>query len=193
MLKTKQLFLLILLVSLSSCRYLSGNEVSEKTRVRHRIMKQATEKIQNRYGVKLSQISESSQPMFELIGLGFNHRGPLSKEEIRRIVVESTEILINEMNASEEWRPYLEEWGRYPCSNREASIVLFVLRKDGGELYHPDISVSASRKGVVDYRTDDPNDCYRYFEKTVEPYEVALAIVRGEAQQDDSQPNSTAP
>lgn len=192
MLNIGRLLLLAFFVFLSSSQSMSESDKRKENIACHKVIKQAGKKIQDRYGVKLCQISESVQPRFALIGLGFNHHGSLSKEEIRRIVVDSSEILIQEMNNSEEWRPYLEMWGRYPCGNKDASIVLFVFREDGTELYHPDISVSASRKGIVDYRTDDPNDCYRYHEETEEPYEVALAIVRGEAQQDDVQPSSTA-
>lgn len=155
--------------------------MSEKTSIRHKVMKQAIEKIQTKYGVYPNQISESSQPRFDLIGLGFYHEGLLSKEEIRQIVVGSKEILLHEMNSSEEFRPYLEELGRYPCGSREASIVLFIHDADGRTPFHPNICVADSNFNTVEYSTKSPSKQYGYFEETEEPYEVALAIVRGEA------------
>lgn len=162
----------------------------KETAAYHRVVKQASKKIQNKYGVALNQVSGSVQPKFDLIGLGFSHYGLLSKQEIRKIVVGSKEILLQEMNASEEWRPYLEEWGRYPCGFNEASIILFVFDRDGEEPHHPNIAVSASYSDNIVYKTKSPDKEYGYFEKLQEPYEVALAIIRGEAPQDGVQPNS---
>jgi hypothetical protein len=155
--------------------------MKRETAAYHKVVKQASKKIQNKYGVKLSQVSGSVQPRFELVGLGFDYRGALSKDEIRKIVVDSKEILVQEMNASDEWRPYLEELGRYPCGSKEAAIILFVADKDGTDLYDPNIAVAASYSDSIVYKTKSPTQEYGYFEKLQEPYEVALAIVRGKA------------
>jgi hypothetical protein len=193
MLNNRSMVLFLFVLFMSCSNFVDDGNKKNETAAYHKVVKQASEKIQAKYEIKLSQVSGSVQPRFALIGLGFNHRGSLSKEEIRQIVVGSKEILITEMNSSKEWRPYLEEWGRYPCGSKDASIILFIQDERGDIVFHPGITVSASYTDMVAYRTKSPLMEYGYFEETEEPYEVALAIVRGEAQQGDCQPNPTAP
>ncbi len=106
--------------------------------------------------------------------LAFNIQGPLSKDELRNILVDSVEEFIVAVNSNEEIRPYLKV---YPFTSQEIKIDLYVIDKHGEEIYDPDISVASARKGKLSYKTTDRNDSFKTKSTVIESYEDALSIV----------------
>ncbi len=111
------------------------------------------------------------------IGFSFQVDGPLSKNEIRKIIVGCADELILQAKKFD-IDPYLYE---PPFGFNQVQINLF-LRSKKGEIYHPEIRVAGIGDGVLDYNTYDPNEKYpREVEITKETYEEAVALLKQEA------------
>lgn len=109
------------------------------------------------------------------IFLAFEIQGPLTKDQLRNVLVNSVEELRSAVNSNEELRPYLIV---YPFTSQEIEITLFVSSKWDGNIYDPDISSATARKGNLIYRTTDKSDTFKYKSKATESYEDALKIIR---------------
>lgn len=107
--------------------------------------------------------------------LAFDIRGPLTKAQLRNILVSSVEEYLSAVNNNEELRPYLIV---YPFTLHEIEITLCVSGKWGSAICDPDIGVASVRKGKLVYRTTDRNDTFKHKSKATESYEDALKIVR---------------
>lgn len=109
------------------------------------------------------------------LGLRLRVIGPLSKDELREILVESVEMFLDALNGNEEIRPFLKI---YPFTEDRISIMIYVADKNGEKLYSPDISVVMNYNEVIDYSTYDRENEYKYKTEETESYKEALKIVR---------------
>ena len=96
--------------------------------------------------------TEVSMPggIVKRLGLDFQVRGPLSKEEIRKLLIEAAEQLLSTINMDMEVRPYLEI---YPFTIKNVTISLFILDSTRRRVDHPYIGIASIRRGKLDYWT----------------------------------------
>ncbi len=106
--------------------------------------------------------------------LAFDIQGPLTKDQLRSILVSCVEEFLSVVNSNEELRPYLKV---YPFTSQEIGIRLFVRNKWGMDVYDPNIGVASARKGKLIYKTTDQNDTFKYKSTITESYDDALKIV----------------
>ncbi len=119
-----------------------------------------------------------------MIGLSFQIRHPLEREEARYLIVDCTEELINAVNASEEIRPYLRD---YPFTTKNVEIAIFSVQADRKEVFDPYIRVaSIAESKDIYYHTKEPNKIM-YKNKYSEPYVEARAKVFGELRESSFQ------
>jgi hypothetical protein len=114
-----------------------------------------------------------------LIGLSFRVTGPLTKEELRVIYVDSVEMFLYELNGNEEIRPFLK---KYPYTIDGVDNTIFVFDKNGGKLFYPNISIVGTVRGMVKYITNDKENQYKYKTEEKESYGEALKLVREDKQ-----------
>lgn len=110
-----------------------------------------------------------------LIGLSFRVTGPLSKEELRVVFVDSVEMFLTMLNENEEIRPFLKN---YPYTIDGIDNTIFVFDKNGDKLFYPNISIVGNVRGKVKYVTNDKENQYKYKTEEKESYEEALKIVK---------------
>jgi hypothetical protein len=164
---------------LSSCQpsqSKDGYQESEHVRIAHRLRGRALKRIQRKYDLRLAAIGGGMNGSINMVTLWFDHDGLLSRDESRLMVVDATEILLEEFNKNEEVRPYLIH---YPLESQNVNISIHI--QDGSERspFHPQIAVATSLHGRVEYRTYSPEKEYGYFEIIEEPYWEAKAIAFG--------------
>ena len=84
------------------------------------------------------------------LGIKFHIEGPLSKEDLRQILVNSTQNFVDYVNANQEIKPFLE---KYPFEINNIDITLFLIDSSGKNIDHPEIGIAGIRNGKLYYRT----------------------------------------
>jgi hypothetical protein len=102
------------------------------------------------------------------LSLIFNTKKRLSKQSLRKLLVECSDELLNQINSNLEIRPFLNV---YPFTEKNIEIVIFNHDQNGRGLTDPEISSAEISRGLLIYRTVDPADSFKYkneFEETLE-------------------------
>jgi hypothetical protein len=133
-------------------------------------------KLAKRYDMSLFGLGGGMADSVNIICLSFQIRKPLTKEELRYILIDCVEEILAAFNANEEIRPYLLN---YPFLPKNVEMVIFITDPTGRDLYDPTIAVASATNGKVNYFTNDPDNEFRYKSEFTESYEEALKIVRG--------------
>jgi hypothetical protein len=133
-------------------------------------------KLAKRYDMSLFGIGGGMADSVNIICLSFQIRKSFTKEELRYILIDCVEEILAAFNANEEIRPYLLN---YPFLPENIEIKIFITDSTGRRVYDPTIAVASAIGGKLKYKTNDPNDEFKYKSIVQEPYEEALKIVRG--------------
>jgi hypothetical protein len=111
----------------------------------------------------------------ELLGLEFESERILTKKEMRKILIDCTEMFLTVINSDERIRSLLKN---YPFTAENIEITIYNLPVDGSDVYHPKICTSTMNKGRLGYRTVDSQNTYTYKTSTTETYSEALKIIQ---------------
>ena len=79
-------------------------------------------KLAKRYNMRLIGVTGGLARRVNVLGLSFQIRGPLSKEQLRAIVVDCVEEFLLPINTNERLRPSLKN---YPFTANEIEIKIF--------------------------------------------------------------------
>ena len=142
--------------------------------IAQQIRSDLAEKLSKRHKMDVSGTIGGLANCINILGLSFDILGPLSKEQLRIILVDCVEEFINTINANEELRPHLKN---YPFTPHEIEIKLFIVDKNRKDIYDPHISTASAYNGKLSYKTTDPYDDFKFKNKFTETYEEALKII----------------
>lgn len=137
----------------------------------------AAQIIENKYNIQPSGEGAAMPggPIKELF-LSFDIKGhEYTKNKLRELLIKCTEVLLNQVNTSEEIKPFL---AKVPFTIENVQIVIYNLDKDGRELYDPLISTAEISHGFLIYRTVDPSNSFRFKQEFKETYEEALELLK---------------
>lgn len=87
----------------------------------------------------------------QLIGAKFQHNGELSIKEARKLLVDSTQIFIQQVNQDEKLRPYLRN---FPATEQHIEVGIFIRQLDGNFLGNNQLKFVVSSKGYLYYWKD---------------------------------------
>jgi hypothetical protein len=107
----------------------------------------------------------------KLLGLDFQVRGPLSKEEIRKILIDLAQDFVVSVNSDEAIKPYLEN---YPFEIKNIEITLFFMDSRNIRLNDPYIGIAGISRGKLDYQILITTDIPSIKSEFDESYEEAL-------------------
>lgn len=107
----------------------------------------------------------------KLLGLDFQIIGPLSRDEIRKVLIESAQDFLACVNSDEAVRPYLEN---YPFEIKNIEIILFVIGSKGIRLDDPYIGIAGMSYGKLFYETLITTDIPTTKSEFKETYEEAV-------------------
>jgi hypothetical protein len=125
----------------------------------------------------MAHVGVGMEKRFLRLELCFQVQRKMSKDEARDLLFVCAEELMNDINANERLRPYLLE---YPFTLKNVEICFYLSDSDGKDLYHPDICVAAFKSYGLYFRTNDPDNEFKYLETSEETHEEALALARGQ-------------
>lgn len=130
-----------------------------------------------KYGMEVISTTSGLAKRVNVLGLGFQIKGPLTKEQLREILVDCEEEFLAKVNENERIRPYLKN---YPFNAENIELEIFVNDSQTGEMaVDPFITVASISNGLLVYRTEhkDPKTS-GYKSKVLESYEDAFRIVK---------------
>lgn len=130
--------------------------------------------IKNKYDIKPCGMGAAMPggPIQELT-LCFDTKSIHTKEQLRRLLIESAQELLNQINRNNEIQEFLKT---RPFTIKNVEIIIYNHDKNGREVYDPGISTAAISQGILTYHTVDPADTFKYKNEFEESYEEALAI-----------------
>lgn len=111
----------------------------------------------------------------KLMGIDFQIRGPLTKEEIRKILVDCAQELLSSINTDNEIEYYLKT---NPFEINNIEINLFMLDSSRRRVNHPHIGIAGIRDGELDYLTlVTLGDVPKKISECQETYDEAIKIL----------------
>jgi len=108
--------------------------------------------------------------------LSFDIRAPLSREELRKILIYSSKDFLLIVNSEKEVQPYLVP---KPFMLENIEIIIFNHDINGRTVFDPLITVAKVSNGILSFRSEDPEKEYTVKNYYKETYEEALKIVDG--------------
>lgn len=118
----------------------------------------------------------------KLLGLDFQIKGPLSREELRKILIASAHDFLKLINDDPELKYYLS---RSPFTIENVDLTLFIVDVDGRGLRDPHIGIASIKRGclgydvlVSEYNKDLKMEIPKYKEEMEESYQEALKLLQ---------------
>jgi hypothetical protein len=155
----------------SDDKYLSKAEQSV-----NQILYETSSSINKKY--KINTVGTSaSMPGRDVrqLGLEFETRQRLTKEQLRKLLIQFGEELLHNINSNEDIQPYLT---KRPFTLENVEIIIYNHDQQGYWLYDPEIGIGHLYKGKIEYNTHDPDKEYGYKNTFEETYEEALKLIQ---------------
>lgn len=179
------LFICFLPFFLASCKESQKQRYERPPSVRavHALIGKIAKKLTEKYSdYKLRATSDTiAMPggIVKCLGINFQIRGPLSKEEIRKVLIALAHDFNKIVNEDEGVRPYLKE---YPFPIERVEISLFLRTSTNGDIDDPEIGIAGIINGEIDYMTQDHSKIPSFKTEIVETYAEALKALQGHCQ-----------
>lgn len=154
----------------------SNNQIPDDEKVVNELLKHTALQLQKKY--KMNPIATSvamPEGVIKLLGLDFQICGPLNKEEIRKILIDSAHELLTNINTNTKIKSYL---ANYPFTIKDVEINLFIVDANRREIKHPAIGIAGITRGELDYLTLFYTDIPNKVTECTESYEEAVALVK---------------
>lgn len=154
----------------------SHHDISKNEQAVNKLLGQVAKDFKKRY--KMQPIGTNiamPRGSVKLLGLHFEIRHPLTKEEIRQILIKRGEEFLMIINSNEEIRPYIK---RYPFEIEDINIAIFITDENRREIYDPGIGTAQISRGKLTYCTTPEENSLRYESIISESYEEALIAIQ---------------
>lgn len=169
-------FLIFSLINLSFIMPRNHVEMPENERIVNETICKIAASLQKKY--KMQPIGTSiSMPdgIVKELGIDFQIIGPLTREELRKILVDCAQELLSVVNTTNELLPFLE---KTIFSVDNVDINLFIVDTNGVRLEQPNIGVAGIIRGKLDYEILVTEDIPIVKNSYVETYEDALKFLK---------------
>lgn len=172
---TATLFLIIILIILTSCSMndeQQGYFPSKGEQLVNSLSAKAAKNIKQKYHLRPSGVGVAMPggPIQE-VTLCFDTKNSYTKEELRELLIKSSNELLREISENLEIQDFLKT---KPFNIENIEIVIFNHDVNGYGLKDPQISVASISQGKLNYLTKDPKDTFKYKNEYEESYEEAL-------------------
>jgi hypothetical protein len=107
--------------------------------------------------------------------LSFDIRAPLSREQLRKLLIDCSKDFLAIVNTDKEVQPYLAQ---KPFTLENIEITIFNHDINGRTTFDPVIIVARISEGILNFRTNDPDKKYAYKENYKETYEEAVKLIQ---------------
>mgnify|MGYP003429451552 FL=1 len=107
--------------------------------------------------------------------LSFDTQRPHTKEELRKLLIETAHVLLNQVTQNKEIQQFIYE---KPFTIKNVQIMIFNRDKKKYEVCHPGISTAQIDSGELTYRTVDKANTFVFKNEYEESYEEALELLK---------------
>lgn len=139
------------------------------------ITTEVAQKLSKKHDMELSGSGGGLARCVNILSLSFEKLGPLSKVQLRKILIDSVEEFLSAINSNEELRPYLKN---YPFTSKEIQIEIYIRDACGREVCSPNIAVATAKDGILSYKTVSKDDPYKFHSIERESYGEAFSIIK---------------
>lgn len=148
-------------------------ELSEGEKLVNQILYDSAKSIQEKYPLKAAG-EGAGMPggIIEKFNLSFDVRGPLTKECLRKYLIECADEMLVLIQRNEKIQQYLK---KTPADINYIHIIIFVSDEtERDEVYDPWFASAQISHGRLYYKTIDKENTYKYKHRFEESYEEAL-------------------
>lgn len=174
--------LFILVITVGLFFFSSGNVYdvpSPHQKTLHAMLNRFINHVEKNFDLELSAFGGSNEDhKTACIGVGFTSRTKKSKDECRKLIIEITDIFLFYINDDKELAKYLLH---NPFTFKDINLDIFIIPLNKN-VVDPDIGIASLLGGEIVYKTDDPNNEFRYKSRIIESYEEALQKVKESSQ-----------
>ncbi len=164
------IFILFLLLSFFNSNPPDTYQTPMHIKVADSIQEAVGDRLAARHKMKLIGQSGALFGTINELGFRFQITGPKTKEELREILVDCTEELVNAVNQTEGISQYLPS---YPFTIEQADIDVFLYDEQNGDLIYPLYCTAGINQGRLQFYTVDKYGM-GYKTRESESYEEAL-------------------
>lgn len=180
--KKSIIFLFIILVLIIFSLSSGCDHRSEKQIIAHKVIYKTAKILLERHQLKyIGMLEEGDANFYKRIGIHFQILRVLDKDEGRKILMDSIEVLLNEINSDLNLKPYLNE---YPFTVNNIEIEIFTYFPDAKFAYYPNIGIFSLNRGQIKFLSLPAEKSYGYASREVETYEEALKIIKTKDSED---------
>lgn len=111
------------------------------------------------------------------LGLCFQTKHVLSRDQLRELLIECGQVLIQQINSDKHIQRFLN---KRPFTMKEARIIIYNKDKNGDEPYDPLIATAGIMGGLLTFRTTDFKTTWKFKNEFDETYEEALEIINSQ-------------
>ena len=146
--------------------------ISEGEHLVNSILAKGAKIIRDKYALKPCG-SGAAMPGGPIQGLTlcFDTKSIHTKEQLRELLIKSAQELLLLVNENNEIQGFIKQ---RPFNIKNVQIIIYNHDKNGRVIYDPNISGAQIANGILDYRTIDPEDSFKYKNEFEESYEEAL-------------------
>ena len=165
----KTILFFILLLSCIGCE---NYHPSQAEQLVNSTLAKAAEVIKKKYKIKpCGQGAAMPGGPIQKLALCFDTKDQFAKEELRKLLMQSAQELLSQINENSDIQPFLKT---RPFTIENVEIIIYNHDKNGRGLRDPDISTARISQGQLIYRTIDPDDSFKLKNQFEESYEDAL-------------------
>ncbi len=173
------LCLFCLICCLFSCERSQYNNLilSPNEKAVNELLSQLANKFERQYKIKPVATNVAMHGgIVRMLGLDFQVIGPLTKEDIRRLLIKLVQEFLITVNTDEKIRTFLK---KYPFTIKNISITLFIDYANGQYVLDPEIGIAGISTAELNYKyLDIDPETYINFKKVdQETYEEALDML----------------
>ncbi len=174
--QTIQMILFGMLVCLvSSCGEPNHIIDDPVTIARHRVIAKTARELQDKFNLHAIGIAggNNRENKIRLIGIYFEYDNKVTKEEARKLLIESTQIFLDNIATDQDLQQYLIE---QPYTYKNIELTIGFKNPDGSPIYHPDLGIISINKGITIYYTTTAEKPLLFESVIREPYEETLKL-----------------
>jgi hypothetical protein len=172
---------LILLFAITNCDRLKEDKIAAR-----RIMYKVANILESRFQLRYIGYSEEGEDKgYIKMSLFFNKFESLSKDEGRKVIVDSVNEFLKEINSDPKMQPFLLV---KPFSVNNIQIEIYVYTNEAKTIFYPNINVFSANRGKINYYTSSPDKKFGHYTEEEEPFEEAVKIVEAQNKRNDPLP-----